>query len=688
LSTRDRPVLASLSKAPFGGDWNPEQWDAETVREDIRLFGEAGIDLVTVNVFGWTKDQPEESRYDFAWLDEIIHLAKAAGINVCLATGTAAHPAWMAKKYPDILRTDFSGRRRKWGDRHNACPSSPAYRKFAPALAAALAERYRDEKAVVLWHISNEYLGMCYCERCEAAFRLWLKKRYGSLDALNAAWNSRFWSQYIGDWDEIVAPNQLTVQWSDRSTANQPLVLDYSRFFTDAQIEVCALEADEIHRLIPGSVVTTNFMGTYRPYDYRRWAQTLDVVSWDSYPSPGEAPDRTAFAHATMRGLKNGQSFLLMEQTPSQTNWQPVNTLKRPGVMRLQSWQAIAHGSDSVLFFQMRRARGACEKFHGAVIDHHGRSDVRVFREVSALGAELSLAGDAFLGGRTNGPVAIWFDWESWWAVENSMGPNGSLSYYDVVQRHYAAFHRLGVPCEVVGPGSDLSGVKVLWAPLLYLMTEETSRAIESFVASGGLLLTGCMSGVAEPSDLVFRGGAPGPLKKILGLWVEETDTLPVGTMNRVIPAPGQDWLVDGTTCTMLYDVVRLDGADGAAGAEVLATYGNEFYAGTPVLTRHAYGSGEAWYFASLPDDIVLDALAIRHCALRGVTPLLPSVQDGIEVTRRMREGREFYFVLNHTDGPKRVELGSAHLTSILGAADASGSLELPAYGVYVGEKA
>lgn len=677
------PVLASLAKAPFGGDWNPEQWDDETVREDIRLFREAGIDIVTVNVFAWAKDQPEEGRYDFAWLDKIISMVKEAGINVCLATGTAAHPAWMAKKYPDILRTDFSGRKRKWGDRHNACPSSPAYRRLAPSLAGALAERYRNEKSIVLWHISNEYTGMCWCERCEAEFRLWLKKRYGTLDALNAAWNSRFWSQYIGDWDEIVVPNQLTVQWTERATANQPLVLDYSRFFTDAQMGVCSLEIDAIRKQIPDAVVTTNFMGTYRPYDYRRWARTLDVVSWDSYPSPGEAPDRTAFSHSVMRGLRDGQSFLLMEQTPSQTNWQPVNTLKRPGVMRLQSWQALAHGADSVMFFQMRRSRGACEKFHGAVIEHHGRADTRVFREVSSLGAELDRVGDAFLGGRTNAEVAVWFDWESWWACENSMGPNGSLSYYDVVQRHYAAFHRLGVPCEVVGPGSDLSGVKVLWAPLLYLVTDETARAIESFVASGGLLMTGCMSGVSEPSDLVFRGGAPGPFKKILGLWVEETDTLPVGRTNRVIPSGGSIWLGGETTCSLLFDVVRPEGA------ETLATYGDEFYADTPALTRHAYGEGEGWYCASLPDDVLLVALAARHCSLRGIAPLLPSVPEGIEVTRRIRDGIEYCFILNHGETSVSVGLGELRLTPLLGdaRADVSGSLELPAKGVFVGRK-
>ena len=679
MTKRDQPILATLTKAPYGGDWNPEQWDSDVVREDIKLFREAGIDLVTINVFGWTKDQPEEGRYDFTWIDELIALVKAEGINVCLATGTAAHPAWMAKKYPDILRTDFGGRKRKWGDRHNSCPSSPAYHKFAPALAGALAERYRNEKAVVLWHVSNEYTGMCWCDRCEAAFRVWLKKRYGTLDALNAAWNSRFWSQYITDWDEIVVPNQLSVQWSERATANQPLTLDYSRFFTDAQIGIYELEADEIHRLIPDAIVTTNFMETYRPYDYRRWAPKLDVVSWDSYPFAGVAPDRTAFNHSMMRGLKDGQSFLLMEQTPSQTNWQPVNSLKRPGVMRLQSWQALAHGADSILFFQMRRARGACEKFHGAVIEHSGRSDTRVFSEVSALGAELARVGTSFLGGRTNAEVAVWFDWECWWGVENSMGPNGSLNYTEVVERHYAAFHRLGVPCDVVGPGSDLSGVKILWAPLLYLLSEETARAIELFVASGGLLLTGCMSGVAEPSDLVFRGGAPGPLKEALGLWVEETDTLAAGKTNRVLPASGKDWPKFVRTCTMLYDVVRLEGA------EALAVYGDEFYAGTPVLTRHAHGSGEAWYFASLPDDAMLDDLAARHCSLRGVRPLVPSLPAGIEVARRIKGGKEYYFILNFNERPTSVKLGDTRLQSILGEKDATGSLELPVHGVYVG---
>lgn len=396
-----------FKKIPYGGDWNPEQWNSDIWQEDVKLFREAGIDLLSINVFGWTLLQPDEDTFDFTLLDEVFALLHAHGMRVCLGTGTAAHPAWMATRYPDILRVDELGRQRKFGNRHNSCPSSPTYRRFAPRLAGALAERYGAHPALALWHISNEYSGVCYCERCEVRFRAWLRARYGTLDALNHAWNARFWNQTITDWDEIVAPNALSVQAHERRTVMQGLSLDYLRFNSDNLLDTYLLEQRAIRVHQPHALITTNLMGTYRPLDYRRWAPHLDIIAWDSYPGPNDTPSSTALKHDLMRSLRGGQPFLLMEQTPSQTNWQAYNALKRPGVMRLQSYQAVAHGADAVMFFQMRRSPGAGEKFHGAVIEHHGRPDTRVFREVAALGAELQQLGDLTLGKRIAARAAV-----------------------------------------------------------------------------------------------------------------------------------------------------------------------------------------------------------------------------------------------------------------------------------------
>ncbi|HWG84782.1 MAG TPA: beta-galactosidase, partial [Deinococcales bacterium] len=527
--------LPGFGKVAYGGDWNPEQWERAVWDEDLRLFREAGIDLLSINIFTWTLLQPDEERLDFALLDELMDLLQANGMRACLGTGTAAHPAWMARRYPDILRVDFQGRERKYGGRHNSCPSSPTYRRFAPRLAGALAERYGTHPALALWHVSNEFNGACYCERCEERFREWLRERYGSLDALNHAWNTRFWSQTLTGWDEVVAPNALSVGRDERTTVVQGLTLDYMRFNSDNLLSAYRLEVEAIRAHHPEAVVTTNLMGAYRGLDYRRWAPHLDVIAWDSYPAPDAPPSRTAMQHDLMRGLKGGMPYLLMEQTPSQQNWQPYNSLKRPGVMRLQSYQAVAHGADSVMFFQMRRSAGGCEKFHGAVIEHHGRSDTRVFREVSALGAELRALGNAVTGKRVTARAAVWFDWECWWASENSSGPSVALDYVHEVWKHYDALHSLGVQVDLVGPGSDLGGYALLAAPVLYLLHLGDDEALRAFVSGGGTLVTTFLSGVADPSDRVFPGGPPGPLREPLGLWVEELDALPPEQSNRIV---------------------------------------------------------------------------------------------------------------------------------------------------------
>ncbi|WP_034342448.1 beta-galactosidase [Deinococcus misasensis] len=664
-------INLKIPKIPYGGDWNPEQWDREVWLQDIEMFKEAGIDLLSINIFSWTQLQPDEDTYDFAMLDDIIRLLKENDMKVCLGTGTAAHPAWMATKHPDILRVDFQGRKRKFGDRHNSCPSSPTYRRFAPRLAEELAKRYQHEDAISLWHVSNEYTGVCYCENCEKAFRVWLRKRYQTLDELNRAWNTRFWNQTLTDWDQVVVPNQLTVQWSDRGMCQQPLVLDFTHFSSDNFLEVYSLEHEAIKKHIPEAVVTTNLMGAYRPYNYREWARKMDVVSWDCYPQPSQPPAHVGFLHDLMRGLKNGQSFLLMEQTPSQTNWQPYNWVKRPGAMRLGSYQAVAHGADSVLFFQMRQSVAACEKFHGAVIDHTGRNDTRVFKEVAALGAELQKLGPELLGSELQSEVALWFDWETWWALENSAGPSVDLHYMEQVARYYSALHQDGISVDVVGPGSDLSKYKLLVTPTLYLLHPEDTDAITAFVQNGGTLLSSFLTGVADVNDHVFRGGAPGPLREVFGLWSEEIDALPPAQKNRVVMEAPLGELQGSYECNLLFDLLRLNGA------EVLATYGEDFYAGQAALTRHIYGSGTAYYVATSPEETFLQGL-IRHvCKEKGIAGLLPEVPEGLEITRRSKDGKDYVFLLNHKPTKITVDLRDLHLHDLLLDEELSGSIIL-----------
>lgn len=497
------------TKIAFGGDYNPEQWPEEVWDEDMRLFRLAHVDTVTLNVFSWASLQPSEDTYDFAKLDKIMEYVTKNGLKVVLATSTGAHPAWMARKYPEILMTDYNGMKRKFGGRHNSCPNSSVYRKYLSRLAAKLAERYGHYKNIVAWHISNEYGGggECYCENCEKAFRKWLKKKYGTISELNRVWNTSFWGHTFYDWDEIVLPNVLSEQFGDGRTMFQGISLDYRRFHSDSLLECYILEYDAIKTITPDIPITTNLMVFFTGLDYGKWAKHMDFVSWDNYPSNDMLPAEIAMGHEIMRGVGSGRPFILMEQTPSVTNWLPYNALKRPGVMRLWSYQAIAHGSDSVMFFQMRRSIGACEKYHGALIDHAGHEHTRVFREMAELGAELAALGGEVIGSRIEARAAVLFDWDNWWAVEYSAGPSCMLHYLDEARNYYKALFAQNIPVDIIGCSDDFSKYSVIFAPILYMVKPGVDTRLCEFVKAGGRFVTTYFSGYVDEHDLVVTGG-------------------------------------------------------------------------------------------------------------------------------------------------------------------------------------
>lgn len=670
-------INAKLPKLFYGGDYNPDQWPKEVWDEDMRLFKLAGIDVATVGVFSWAKLQPDELTYDLAWLDEVLAKLHDNGLYACLATATAAVPAWLAKRCPDVLRVDFEGRQRAFGFRHNFCPHSPSYRHYARLLASKLAERYQDHPALLVWHVNNEYGGVCYCQTCARAFRVWLKRRYGSLDAVNEAWNSSFWGHTFYDWDEIVVPNALSEYLSPTRTAFQGMSLDYARFNSDGLLECYLNEYEVLKAATPSIPITTTLMGTYQPLDYFKWAKHLDVVSWDNYPAFDTPMSQVALRHDLMRGLKDGQPFMLMEQTPSQQNWQPYNSLKRPGVMRLWSYQAVARGADTVMFFQLRRSRGACEKFHGAVIEHAGHENTRVFRECAGLGRELKALGETLLDARTEAQAAIVFDWENWWAIEYSSGPSIDLKYLNEVQQYYDAFYQQNLPVDMIGVETDLSKYQLVIAPVLYLVKPGYAKKLESFVSAGGTFVTTFFSGIVDERDLVTLGGYPGELRALLGIWAEEIDALLPTMKNRIVMKEALGPLKGEYACGLLCDLIHSEGAD------VLAVYGNDFYQGMPALTRHRFGQGEAWYVASSPDAAFLNGLVTHLCAQKEIVPLLPT-PPGVEVTQRVKDGQAYTFVLNHGDGLARLQLGNRAMTDLLSGNVASGLVDLPAKGVMI----
>ena len=545
---------------------------------------------------------------------------------------------------------------------------------YSARLAEKLAEHYKDYDNIVAWHISNEYGGECYCENCEKAFHVWLKKKYHTIEEVNRVWDTAFWGHTFYDWEEIVLPNLLSEHFAYERTMFQGISLDYRRFNSDSILECYRLEYEAVKRHTPDIPVTTNLMGFYKPLDYQKWAKYMDMVSWDNYPSNQDTPAQIALSHELMRGIGGGKPFLLMEQTPSVTNWLPYNALKRPGVMRLWSYQAVAHGADSVMFFQMRRSIGACEKYHGAIIDHVGNENTRVFREAAALGAELKALGDETLGARARKEAAILFDWDNWWAIEYSAGPSVLLKYRDEIQNYYTALYEQNMATDIIGVEDDFSDYRVIIAPVLYMVKPGVDEKIKAFVQAGGIFVTTFFSGYVDDHDLVVTGGYPGKLRDLLGIWVEESDALPEGETNHFT------WKGARHEAVLLCDLLHPEGAG------VLATYEEDFYAGMPVLTKNRYGAGAAYYVAVRSDASFYEALIREICEKAGITPVAQT-PGGVEAVLRVGrdEKKEFLFLLNHEKIEQSVPVEQDATDLVTGMEWKKGSkLTLPAYGVAI----
>ena len=638
-------MKSTFSRILYGGDYNPNQWPKEIWEKDMEYFKDARINSATINVFSWAKIQPSEEEYYFDELDEIVEMLSKENYDIVLATSTGAMPAWLYKKYPEVARTDYEGRHHKFGQRHNACPNSPVFQKYAKALAEQLAKRYGDNKHVTCWHISNEYGGECYCENCEKAFRVWLKNKYKTIEALNKAWNLEFWGHTVYEWDEIVLPNALGDGMENgKDTAFAGLSVDYRRFMSESMLNNYKMERDVIRQYDKETPITTNLMGTYKLLDYFKWAKEMDIVSWDNYPAYNTPWSLTAMTHDLMRGLKDAP-FMLMEQTPSQQNWQPYNSLKKPGQMRAQSLQTVAHGADTIQFFQLRRSVGGCEKFHGAVIGHVGTNDTRVFREVKQLGEELERLGTSTLGSVNKADVGIVFDWDNYWALEYTSGPTEDLTYVEQIHQYYKYFYDKNIGVNMIPFDADFSKYKVVVAPVLYMVKEGMKEALTEFVKNGGVLITTFMSGLVDQSDNVYLGGYPGPLKEMAGVWVEEIDALAPEIMNKVTFADGTE-----VPCNLLCDVMHLEGA------ECLATYAEDFYAGTPAVTKNQFGKGYTYYIGTNMNGDGIAKVLDMAVAQADVSSVIQEETE-LEVTCRKADNCTYYFVLNFKD--KDIEVPS-----------------------------
>jgi len=639
-----------------GGDYNADQWPSEVWAEDARLMREARFHVATIGIFSWARLEPAPGQYEFDWLDEVIARLTDENRWFILSTPSAAPPAWMGKRFPETLRTGEDRVQRLHGNRVNYNLASPFYRDKCRAMARQLAARYAHHPRLLAWHLSNEYNGADYGPDSVTAFRRWLRHKYDrDISNLNRAYWTAFWSHTYQSWDEIDPPGG-----PHGEVSIQGLTVDWMRFVTDQTIEFMENEAIPLRAANGAIPITTNLMGTYPGLDYRKFAEHLDFISWDSYPGnqdPLTTPGpwiATAFKHDLMRSLKPDKPWLLMECSPSSGNWFAHMSLKRPGMHRFEAMQALAHGADGVQYFQWRQSRGGQEQFHGAVVGHNGTTETRVFTDVQNVGLELESLR-ALTGSLVEARVAVIFDWEAMWAIDAASGPvRGNKGYEKTCIEHYRAFWQAGISVDIVGLDDSLERYDLVVAPMAYSLRPGFGERLEAFVQRGGTFVTTYLSGWVDESSLVYEGGFLAPLKKVLGIRSEELDVLVPGQTNRVEMAENELGLVGSFEVADFCELIHCDNA------KVIGTYGQEFYAGRPALTVNQFGKGLAYYVASRNESAFNDAFLRALARQAGINPVTDAtLPNGVTAQARTNGKTEFVFMLNANSHPVSVPLAN-----------------------------
>jgi beta-galactosidase len=632
-ATADAPASGRIG---FGADYNPEQWPREVWDEDVRLMRRAGVNIVSLGIFSWARIQPTRDTWDFGWLDEVMDLLHEHGIAVDLGTATASPPPWLAAAHPEVLPVTRTGETLWPGSRQHWRPTSPVFRRYALELVEAMATRYAEHPALAAWHVSNE-LGCHnvhdYSDDAAAAFRTWLRVRYGTLDALNHAWGTDFWSQRYSDWDQVLPPRLAP------TLANPTQQLDFKRFSSDALKDYLRAETDVLRRLTPDVPVTTNFMvmANFGGLDYADWAAEVDFVSNDHYTVLGaRALDELSFSANLTSGMAAGAPWFLMEHSTSAVNWRAVNPAKRDGALVRDSLTHVAHGADAVCFFQWRQSVAGAEKYHSAMVPHGGE-DTDVHRSVVRLGRHLQRLGEVSGSTRKPARAAILFDIESWWALDREANPSADISHREEALDWYAAFLALGVRADVVPVGASLDPYDVVVAPLLHVLPGPTAGRLGDFVAGGGHLVTTYFSGIVDENDHVWPGPYPGALRDLLGIRVEE-----------LAPLLDEEVVLDnGGVGTRWTDRVVVTNTQ----TQVLATYKTGPQAGRPAITRRAVGAGSASYVSTRLGPDGLEPVLARVLEEAGVVSELPtSLRGRAELTVRTHGDREYWFLVNRTD--------------------------------------
>lgn len=673
------PILKDYKHILHGGDYNPEQWmdTKEIWDEDIRLMKKAGCNEMTVGIFSWSHLEPEEGKFDFSWLDEIIDKVYNAGGRVILATPSGARPHWMSDKYPEVLRTGENGQRDLYGGRHNHCLSSPVYREKVRIINEKLSERYGNHPAVAAWHLSNEYNGACYCPMCCENFRKWLSEKYDhDINKLNHAWWSSFWSHKYDSFDQIDPPMA-----SGGESFMLGLNLDFKRYVSDMTVDFAKKEAEAV-RKYSDKPLTTNCMCEISMFDHYDMAKVLDRTSFDSYPNwyfgiEGEA-NRVLYLCALYRGMKDGKPFIIMESAPGiNAGGVEFRTLKSNEVQFMEEMSYVANGADMVGYFQWRKGRGGYEKFHGAVVDHYGKEDSRVFKSIENIGKALKKL-DGVVGTGIKSEVAITHDYDTIWALEG----NTSLTvvptkngYLNTAFSLFSGFRKKNIPADVISYEADFSKYKVVCMPAPYLIDEALAEKIKNYVKDGGILVSTYLTGVADENDLCHLGGVPGlGLTELFGLRTDEVDGYMCSPyLKNSVSFKGQSYPVNAIAEVIV-----------PMGAEVLASYENDYYKGSGAAFVNSYGKGKAYYIGFEADRGFMEKFIDFVTNENDIESIAEITADpGVNVTLRAGDGEKYYFVINYTDEQKNYKIGKS-MYNVLSDAPEEGLRTIEPCGVRV----
>jgi beta-galactosidase len=651
----------------FGVDYYPEHWPESRWPEDARLMAEAGLNVVRLAEFAWSRMEPEEGRYDLDWLDRAIAGLAEGGMKIVLGTPTASPPPWLMTKHPEAFLVRASGQRVTYGNRRNYSPTDEAYRDHSARIVETMATHYAGHPAVIGWQIDNEFGDRDYDA---PAFRTWLRERFGSLDAVNERWGTVFWSHVYTDWDQIPVP------LATGGVPNPGLALDFYRFCSDAYVDYQRMQIDILRRHCPDHFITHNLMGfRYELIDYFDLARDLDLVSWDNYPrgfwniAEDVDPSAPALGHDTMRGLK-GASFWVMESQAGAGGWDLMSVMPKPGELRLWAYQAIARGADGIVFFRWRTARHGTEQYWHGLLEHDARPGRR-YHEIARMGEEIARVGETIRGSSVKARVALVLSYDARFALR-IQPHNPAFGYPEQFQALYRALHRRNLAIDVVAPSADLSRYDLVVAPSLYVLTAETAESLERFVDAGGTLLVTLRTGVKDDANAVVELPLPGLLARVCGVVVEDYDSLPAGRSNALEYAG-----VEGAAGSAWCDILT------PRGAEVVARYGEDHYAGEAAITMNVFGQGRALYLGTIGNDVLNDALVAQLLELAGVEPG-PEQAAGVEVSERWLGDTKLVFVLNHTDEAQAVTLADGVHHDLLGERQVEGRVRLASREVLV----